>query len=46
VKVSNELNHPIRQLPDGVQKMGMVFFSKPESCRNHAGTISIILPPF
>jgi len=21
-------------LPDGVQKMGMVFFSKPESCRN------------
>ena len=31
---SNELNHPIRQLPDGVQKMGMVFFSKPEPCRN------------
>jgi len=33
-KISNERNHPIRQLPDGVQKMGMVFFSKPEPCRN------------
>jgi hypothetical protein len=34
VKVSNELNHTIHQLPDGVQKMGMVFFSNPEPCRD------------
>ena len=34
MKVSNELNPPIRQLPDGVQKMGMVFFSNPEPCRD------------
>ncbi|MDP3396164.1 MAG: hypothetical protein Q8S57_05815 [Methanoregula sp.] len=34
MKVSNELNHPIRQLRDGVQKMGMVFFINPEPCRD------------
>jgi hypothetical protein len=33
-------------LPGVVQKMGVLFFSMPDPCRNHAGMILNILPPF